>query len=170
MTDAKKPARKRKQKKPSFVERMKSRGHEARRLGVTLKDEPGQFPAEVQGVLRRSLRKVWRARGGGLYACGFVVTFVILEVRMLILDIFEAESVGAFFTEQATEMVFKYLGESIQNTVSAFIWPVHILQWNSPWGIGILVLMFVVFDRLLKAPLERWLFDDAPAEDAVESS
>lgn len=158
-------AKKKKEKKPSFVERMKSRGREAKRLGVTLKDEPKQFPSEVHGVIRRSLRSIWHARGGGLYACGFVITFVYLEIRMIVVDIFEAESVGAFFSEQATEIVFKYFGESIQNTISAFIWPVHIIQLKSPWGVAILIVMYLVFANFIKAPLEMWLFHDAEAPE-----
>ncbi len=79
---------------------------------------------------------------------------------MFVVDIFEAESVSGFFTEQITEIVFKYLGESIQNTISAFMWPVFVIQYRSPWGVGFLVVMFVIFDRFLKEPLERWLFDD----------
>ncbi len=155
MVDAKKP----REKKPSFVERMKARGREAKRLGVTLKEEPDSFPSEVHGIIRRSLRKVWHARGGGLYACGFVTTFLYLEIKMFVLDIFEAESVGSFFTEQVAEMLFRYVGESIRNTISAFMWPVPVILYRSPWGVGLLVVMFVVFDRFLKEPLERWLFD-----------
>jgi len=154
-------AKKRKEKKPSFIQRMKARGREAQRLGKTLKDEPGAFPGEVQGILRRSVRAVWSARGGGLYACGFIVTFVFLEIKMFFVDILEAESVSGFFTEQATEIVFKYLGESIQNTISAFIWPVHFLEYRSPWGFVILAVMYLVFANFLKAPLEHWLFSDA---------
>ena len=95
-----------KEKKPSFKERMVERGRDAKHLGKTLKDEPQAFPREVGGLVRRTLRRVWDARGGGLYACGFVVTFVYLETKMLVSDIAEAESVGGFFTEQAAEMVF----------------------------------------------------------------
>ena len=159
MADAEKP------KKPSFMERMKSRGREARHLGVTLRDEPRSFPAAVLDLIRRSFRTVWKARGGGLYACGFVLTFVYLEIKMVFVDIFEADSVTGFITEQATEMVFKYLGESIQNMISAFMWPVPIIQFDPPWGIAILGGMYLVFANFLKAPLERWLFRDGDADE-----
>ena len=84
---------------------------------------------------------------------------------MVLADIFEAESVTGFITEQATEMVFKYLGESIQNMISAFMWPVPIIQFDPPWGIAILVGMYLVFANFLKAPLERWLFRDDDAKE-----
>ncbi|MDH3439614.1 MAG: hypothetical protein OEM63_02590 [Gammaproteobacteria bacterium] len=149
-----------KPKKPSFRERMVEHGRDAKHLGKTLKDEPESFPREVGGIVRRSLRRVWDARGGGLYACGFVITFLYLETKMLVTDIAEAESVGGFFTEQATEMVFRYMGESIQNTVQAFIWPVKVIQLDPEYGIVALVAAFFLFDRFLKTRIEKWLFDD----------
>jgi hypothetical protein len=157
MPDAK---RKEKKKKKSFFVRLAERGRDARNLGRTLKNEPRAFPGEVLRLIRRSIRTVWDARGGGLYACGFVVTFVFLEIRMFFVDIFEAESVGGFFAEQATEIFFRYLGESIQNTISAFLWPVYVIEIRPPWGIGALVAMYLVFPRFIKPSLERWLFDE----------
>jgi hypothetical protein len=154
-----------KKKKKSFVSRMSERGRQAKQLGMVLRDEPRSFPSAVMVIVRRSLRAVWRARGGGLYACGFVVTFVYLEIRMFFVDIFEAESISGYFSEAATEMLFKYLGESIQNTITAFMWPVWFVQYKQPWGIVMLVGMYLVFANLLKSPLENWLFHDEPPEE-----
>jgi len=148
-----------KKKKPSFAARMVARGREAKHLGKTLKDEPRSFPAAVLDLMRRSFRIVWRARGGGLYACGFVVTFFYLEIQMFFGDIFAAESFGSFFAEQASEILFRYIGESIRNTISAFMWPVYIIEIKPPWGIGLLVGMYLVFANFVKQPLEKWLFD-----------
>jgi hypothetical protein len=148
-------------KKPSFIARMKNRGREAKALGQVLVNEPKAFPSALLRLLRRSLRTIWDARGGGLYACGFVVTFVFLEIRMFVLDIFTADSVSGFFSDQVSEMLFKYLGESIQNTVQAFIWPVHVIDIQPPWGIGALIVMYFVFPVLIKDSLEKWLFDES---------
>lgn len=164
MSDAK-PEKK---KKPSFLSRMANRGRELKSLGKVLADEPRSFPSELLKLIKRSLRTVWDARGGGLYACGFVVTFVYLEVRMFFLDIFAAESVSGFFAEQASELVFKYIGQSLQNTISAFMWPVRVIEIQPPWGVGILVGMFVLFSAVIKKPLEGWLFNDAE-EDRPEA-
>ena len=149
-----------KKKKPPFLTRMKNRGREAKALGKVFADEPRSFPSALLKLIKRSLRTVWDARGGGLYAVGFVVTFVFLEIRMIFVDIFTAESVSGFFSEQASELLFKYVGQSFQNTISAFMWPVYIIEIQSPWGIGILVGMFVLFPMFIKEPLERWLFHD----------
>lgn len=150
---------------------MKNRGREAKALGQVLADEPRSFPSALLRLIRRSLRTVWDARGGGLYACGFVLTFVYLEIRMFLVDIFAAESVGDYFTGQASELLFKYVGESIQNTVQAFIWPVHVIDIQPPWGMGVLIALYFLFPLYIKEPLERWLFeDDAGVKNKAEAN
>lgn len=166
MADARRKSR---PPKPSFKARMIAHGREARHLGVTLKDEPRAFPSEVLRIFRRFARTVWRARGGGFYACGFVITFVLLEIRMFFLDIFEAEGIGDYLQELVTEKVFKYLGDSIENTVSAFIWPVYFIELYPPWGMVCLGAMYVVFSKLLKKPIEGWLFSDEEAVEGTEN-
>jgi len=140
---------------------MVNRGREAKALGNVLANEPKSFPSALLKLIKRSLRTVWDARGGGLYACGFVITFILLEIKMFVLDIFAAESVSSFFTGQASELLFKYIGQSLQNTISAFMWPVYVIEIQPPWGLGVLVGMFILFPMFLKEPLERWLFHDA---------
>jgi len=129
---------------------MKYRGREAKALARILVNEPRSFPSALLELIRRSLRTVWDARGGGLYACGFAVTFVFLEIRMFFLDIFAAESVGDFVTGQVSELLFKYIGQSIENTVHAFMWPVYVIEFQSPWGVGFLAGMFVLFPIFVK--------------------
>jgi len=138
---------------------MRRRGSELMRLGQILAKEPRRFPRALLNVLRRSFRTVWDARGGGLYACGYVLTFIWLEITMFIEDIVSAESIGDFFGEQVFEIFFRYLGESFRNMIAAFMWPVQVIEISPPWGVGILVGMFVVFPRWIKPSLERWLFD-----------
>jgi hypothetical protein len=150
-----------KKSKPSFLQRMANRGREAKALGKVLANEPRTFPRELLKLIKRSLRTIWDARGGGLYACGFLVTFVFLEIRMFFVDIYEADSVSGYFSSQMSDILFKYIGESFQNTISAFIWPVYIVELNPAWGGAILAAMFILFPRTLKRPLERWLFNDA---------
>lgn len=149
---------------------MKNRGREAMALGKVLADEPRAFPSALLKLIKRSLRTVWDARGGGLYACGFVITFVFLEIRMIFVDIFAAESVSGFFIEQGSELIFRYIGQSFQNTISAFMWPVYVIQIQSTWGVGILVGMFILFPRFIKGPLEKWLFHDTPESEPSDTS
>lgn len=164
MPDAKKE--KKQKKKDSFAVRMKKRGREFKSLGKTLAKEPREFPNALMNVFRRSFLTVWDARGGGLYACGYVVTFVWLEMIMFVDDILAAESVGGFFGAQVFEMFFRYLGESLQNMIAAFIWPVHVVTFAPPWGAIAFGLSYALFERLFKKPIEGWLLhdDEAPGE------
>ena len=153
--------KKKKRKKDPFGVRMRRRGREFKSLGQILATEPRRFPHALLIVFRRSFRTVWDARGGGLYACGYVLTFFWLELRMIVGEILSAESISGFFGEQIFEMLFRFLGESFRNMISAFLWPVHIIEIAPLWGIGILVCMFVAFKQWIKQPLENWLFQDA---------
>ena len=155
MSDAK-----RKPKKDSFVVRMKRRGREFMSLGRILANEPKRFPRALLDVIRRSFRTVWDARGGGLYACGYVLTFIWLEIRMFVVDILSAESISGFFGEQIFELLFRYVGESLQNMIAAFMWPLFVIRISPPWGLGAFVIMYLVFGRWIKQPLEHWLFHD----------
>lgn len=87
---------------------------------------------------------------------------------MFIGDILGAESFGALVGEQIFEMFFRFLGESLQNMIQAFMWPVFIIQSYDKWGIGILAVMCVVFNRLLKEPIEHWLFHDNDSASGVD--
>lgn len=139
---------------------MKRRGREFLSLGKTLAYEPKEFPRALLNFFRRSFRTVWDARGGGLYACGYVLTFVWLEISMFIGDILAAKSVSGFLGAQVFEMLFKYLGDSLENMIVAFIWPVYIVTFAPPWGAIVFGLAYTAFDRLFKAPIEAWLFHD----------
>ncbi|MDH4071668.1 MAG: hypothetical protein OEV41_01035, partial [Gammaproteobacteria bacterium] len=136
---------------------MFERGREAKRLGTTLLDEPRSFPREVAEVVRRSVQAIWRARGGGFYACGYVVTFVWMEAKMLLGDINDAESVGDFFAGQIVEMFFRYFSESFVNGFLALIWPVYVIEFRPPWGVGLLLGMYLVFAGFIRKPLGQWL-------------
>ena len=142
---------------------MANRGREFVALGKVLVNEPRNFPSSVLTLLRKSLRTVWDARGGGLYACGFVITFVWLEISLFLSEIAESSGIGDFFGEQLIELLLRFTFESLGNTIQAFIWPVRVIEIAPPWGAIVLGLMFFIFPRYLKHRLERILFDDEQA-------
>lgn len=111
------------------------------------------------GWFRQWFRKVWRVRGGGLYACGFALTFIVLEIGALADDVL---GVGAVFTGQAIEFFVDFLKDSLMNTIKSFAWPVYVVQFAPPWGAIGLGLAFWLFPTTLKKPIERWLFQDQP--------
>jgi hypothetical protein len=169
MPGAQKKKRKKKVKDP-FSVRMKRRGREFSSLGQTLANEPKAFPGALLNTFRRSLRTVWDARGGGLYAIGYVITFLWLEIMMFVGDVMEAESVAGFFGAQIFEMLFRYLGESLQNMIAALIWPVHVVTFAPPWGAIAFGLAYAAFDKLFRGPIEAWLFHDDEPPDEIKSS
>lgn len=110
--------------------------------------------------LRRWFRKVWDVRGGGLYAVGYGLTFLYFEITSIFGDILESDSVGDFFRNQVFEFLVRFAGETIQNMVYAFMWPVYLVRLDPMWGGIILGLAFWLFPITLKKPIEAWLFRD----------
>ena len=110
---------------------------------------------------RTWFRKVWEVRGGGLYACGFAVAFIIFEVGSLADDV---TGIGTIFTGGAISFLIGFIIDSFMNTFYALIWPVYVLQWSMPWGAIALGLAYWLFPTYVKPHIEEWLFDGEPAE------
>ena len=106
---------------------------------------------------------MWKVRGGGLYACGYAVTFVVLEIRSIGGEILSSEGVVDFFTNQLVEFIFRFLSESFLNMIEAILWPLDVLLYRPPWGVLGLGVAFLAFDKLLRGRVERWL-EPATAE------
>lgn len=111
-------------------------------------------------IAKRGFRAVWSARGGGLYACGFLITFLWLEVSTFAREVASADSIGSFITEQLFEFVIRFTVQSLENTVQAFLWPLPIIEWSPVWGGVFLGGLYVIFRQFLKKPLTDWLFGD----------
>ena len=158
-------------KKETFVEGLENRLRETANLGHVLVTEPRAFPHAFGRVLKRFARTVWNARGGGLYACGFVVTFLWLEATTLIGELVSSTSLASFFTDQLFEFIFRFTVQSLQNTVAAFIWPLWVIEMSPLWGGLLLAALYFAFPRYIKEPLSEWLFRDdveqeLPSEEA----
>ena len=150
-------------RKKSFTQGIRTRVNETVGLGKTLVNEPSAFPGELGRVLKRWLQTLWNARGGGLYACGYVVTFVWLEVKTIAGELLESESALSFVTEQFIETFFRLISESFVNSILAFIWPAFVLEWSPAWGAVLLGGLYLAFPRFIKPILTRWLFGEEPA-------
>ncbi len=117
---------------------------------------------------RTWFRKVWEVRGGGLYACGFAVTFIILEIGSLADDVL---GVGALFNGEAISFLIDFIIDSFMNTFYALIWPVYVVEWAPPWGAIALGVAFWLFPTYAKPHIEGWLLDGEPGEpDNSEAS
>jgi hypothetical protein len=107
---------------------------------------------------------VWNVRGGGLYACGFAVTFAVLEAGSFIEDFKE---IGLLLNGQVIAFILNFIIDSFQNTLQAFMWPVKIVQLAPPFGAIGLGLAFWLFPIYAKKYIEDWLFD-AEEEDKAK--
>jgi len=151
--------------KPGFRERLTRHARTVGELGSDVVHQPRVIPGKAHRGFRRWIGHLWRLRGGGLYATGFVVTFVYLEIRTIIGDVAESDGVIDFLTSELLEFVFRFAIESLVNTVYAFLWPLYVIQFAPPWGLVGLVAAFIVFDRLIKQRIEDYLVDDEQDAD-----
>ena len=138
-------------------------------IGDDLVHRPGVLPGKAHGWFRTWFGKVWKVRGGGLYAVGYAVTFAYLEVRAILGELLEADGIIDFFTSQLIEFLFRFLSETLVNMIQAFMWPVYLVQLWQPFGAIALGLMFILFPYLLKKPIERWLFGNQPPNNAAKA-
>jgi hypothetical protein len=113
---------------------------------------------------RTWFRKVWKVRGGGLYACGFAVAFLVLEIGSLADDVL---GIGAVFNGQVLSFLIDFMFDSLMNTFYALVWPVYVVQWKAPLGAIALGVAFWLFPTYVKPHIEGWLFDDEA--DVVEN-
>ena len=121
----------------------------------------------AHGHFRSWFAKIWEVRGGGLYACGYAVTFAYMEVKMFVNDVLQSDSFVGFIASEVIEIVMHFAVDSIINMVKAFMWPVYVTQLYPPYGLIALAAAFVLFPIFLKKPITRWLFPDGvePVEE-----
>lgn len=126
------------------------------------------LPEKSHGWFRDWFRKVWKIRGGGLYALGFAISFIYFEIGSLGDDLL---GIGSLFNGQALDFIIDFMIDSFTNTIKAFMWPVYVVRLAPPWGAIGLGLAFIGFTQFLKSPIEKWLFGDEPdaAADASNS-
>ena len=98
-------------------------------------------------------------RGGGLYACGFAVTFLWLEAGSFIDDF---KQIHLLFEGQVFDFVLNFIIDSFKNTIAAFMWPLSVFQLWQPFGAIALLAAYFAFPVLLKPRIEHWLFDGQP--------
>ncbi len=110
--------------------------------------------------MRSRFKKVWDVRGGGLYAVGYILTFLYFEVRTIISEIADATGLTDFLSDQLLGFVIRFATESLVNIVKALMWPVYIVQISPPFGAIALGLVFYIFPKYLKKPLEKKLFGE----------
>lgn len=155
--DSDKEAGKKGKKKGSLLRGFRERLMVVYGLGRTLVEDPREFPGRLKVEFLNWARATWNARGGGFYACGFVVTFIILEIRLLVTEL--VTSTGDFIVQQVLQILLRFTVDSLVNTLLALIWPALLLGISPIWGTLGLAVGYVTFSRFIKQRLTRLLFD-----------
>ncbi len=115
-------------------------------------------PTTIGPRVRAFLLGLWKARGGGYYGLGYVITFVSLEISMFFTDVNESEGLSDFVSEQVVSLIFRFAFESILNSFLALIWPVLLISRFELNGVIILAASFIIFQWGIKPRLDEKLY------------
>lgn len=123
-----------------------------RALALRVRDEP----MSLGTIAREAAVTLWSSRGGGFYGLGYVVTFVVLEIRLFASGIAQSDDVVTFLGQQLLETFFRIAFESLANTLQAFLWPLLVLSALGNWGIVLLVAGWWSYGRFVAPTVARW--------------
>jgi NhaP-type Na+/H+ or K+/H+ antiporter len=115
----------------------------------------GREPAKIVPTLRRWLVRLWASKGGGYYGLGYVVTFVVLEVKSLAGDMTSVAGIES----QAVQYILRFSIDSFLNILFALLWPIRVLEWLGGWGLLVLAAGYAAFDFAIRPVVEAWLPD-----------
>ena len=147
----------------STSQRLRDGVREAGRRGRAELTRKGGLPDTAHGAFRKWVRTVWQLRGGGAYAMGFIIAFLYFELMDIFFDdIPKLYAMNSIFSSELVGFVVEFIIDTLMNTLYAFMWPVFVLQWNQPWGVAVLVAIFVFFPKIMQKPVENWLFEGEP--------
>jgi hypothetical protein len=114
----------------------------------------GRQPAAILPLLRRWLVNLWASRGGGFYGLGYVLTFVVLEIKSLSGGLTTVSGLLA----QAAQYVLRFSVDSLRNVISALIWPAHLFEWlGGPAGLVALAIGYAAFEVAIRPLVQAWL-------------
>ena len=109
--------------------------------------------------------KVWKVRGGGLYAVGWAVTFVYLEITTILGEFMEADGIIDFLTSQLLQFMLRFMVDTFMNMGLAFAWPAFVAVWEKPIGAILLGLAFFLFPIFVKPHITKWLFPNGDPDE-----
>ena len=121
-------------------------------------------------MVRSNLISLFRSRGGGLYALGYVVSFVVLEVLEipdLLTDLAGFFSGDGSFVSSLLALMVDFFVDTLRNVIYSFVWPGFFLQLTGPIGVAFLAVGFATYNRILRPIVER-VVPELKAEPALD--
>lgn len=113
-------------------------------------------PWSIMPLMRKRFVSLWKTKGGGFYGLGYVLTFIILEIRTLAGDIGSSGSVSEFVTAQLVQYVIRISFESLINAFLALLWPLYLWSQLEIWGLVVLGMAYLGFVLVLRPSLAIW--------------
>jgi hypothetical protein len=124
-------------------------------------------PHSVGPMLRDGLVQLAHPRRR-LLRSGYVICFVVLEIRMFAGDALQSDGVVSFVVMEFVGLVFRVTVQSFLNGLLAFGWPVFVLELLEGWGILLIGVLWVVFDRWATR-INVWLAERNAGEEQEPS-
>ena len=109
--------------------------------------------------------KIWRTRGGGFYGLGYVVTFVVLEVRAFIGNFEGDGDIATMIVQEVLQFFFRFAAQSFVNGFIGFGWPIFVFDYLKGWAILVLGASWFVFDRWAKPWINARVPELAPKNE-----
>jgi hypothetical protein len=128
--------------------------------------EPGRVPSQI----RAALLKLWRTRGGGFYGFGYVVAFVVLEVRAFITNFEGDGDIATMIVQEVLQFVFRFAAQSFLNGFIAFGWPIFVLDYLGGWGFLALGAGWLAFEYLAKPLINSRVPELAPEKKPPQAA
>lgn len=113
-------------------------------------------PKSSGSLLRGAVLRLWRARGGGFYGLGYLISFGVLQLKSFAGDVSTSNGAGDFVVGQVAGYVLRVTVESFANGVQALVWPLLVLGRFELPGIAMLGIGYLVFERRLRPLIETW--------------
>ncbi len=112
-----------------------------------------------------------QSRGGGLYALGYVVTFVlmeVLEIPDLVSDLAGLFGGDGTFPGSLFALGVEFFVDTLRNMVYGFIWPALLIREFGWMGVAAVAVGFATYDSVLRPIVERFVPELKPKPEEDE--
>jgi hypothetical protein len=127
-------------------------------------------PRTVPSRVRDALLQIWRVRGGGFYGFGYVVAFVILEIRAFVGNFQGDGDITSMIVQEVLGFFFRFATQSFLNGFIAFGWPVFVVDYLDGWGLLVIGASWYTFDRWAKPWINSKVPELARPEPATDEA